>query len=422
MSARSPIDDCVHCGFCLPACPTWISWNEEMDSPRGRIDLARGLRDGRIALTPTVATHFDRCLGCMACLAACPSGVRYNVIIAEARQQVEDSGRRPAMERLRRTVVFALFPYPARLKAFGAVLLLYSRSGLQWLLRHTLFKLFPRLARLEALLPQVSLRQLSSSVPERTPALGAPRARVGLLLGCVQRVFFPEVNEATARVLAAEGCEVVAPRGQGCCGALSFHSGRSGEARRMAQDLIARFEAAGMDTILVNAAGCGSHMKELGELFAGDPQWAPRAAAFAARVKDVTEFLAALPARAERHPLEKRVAYHSPCHHGHAQGIREPPRALLRSIPGLTLLELPDGEQCCGSAGIYNLVEPESAEQIGDRKVEAVLSVKPELLASGNPGCTLQIQRLLRKRGLELPALHPIEILDAAIAGRRGTG
>ncbi len=422
MPARNPIDDCVHCGFCLPACPTWISWNEEMDSPRGRIDLARGLRDGRIAVTGEVAEHFDRCLGCLACVPACPSGVRYGVVLAEARDRVEAAGLRPLGERLRRAVIFGLFPYPARLRALVVLLLAYSKSGLQWLLRHTLLRLFPGVARLEALLPPVSVACLSESVPERTPAAGAPRARVGLLLGCVQRVFFPGVNAATARVLAAEGCEVVAPAGQGCCGALSAHSGRSEEARRLTRQLIATFEAAGVDKVLVNAAGCGSHLKELDHLFAGDAEWAPRAAAFVRKVQDVTEFLAALPPRAERHRLERRVAYHSPCHHGHAQGIREQPRALLASIPGIQLVDLPDGDQCCGSAGVYNLVQPASAEQVGGRKVAAVLSVKPQLLASGNPGCTIQIQRLLRERGVELAAAHPIEILDASIAGRTDPG
>lgn len=422
MPARSPIDDCVHCGFCLPVCPTWISWNEEMDSPRGRIDLARGLRDGRFSMTSEVAEHFDRCLGCMACVPACPSGVRYGVVLAEVRDQVEAAALRPLGERLRRALIFGLFPYPARLRALVVLLLVYSRTGLQWLLRHTVLRLFPRLARLEGLLPPVSFSQLSAAVPERTPAAGAPRARVGLLLGCVQRVFFPGVNAATARVLAAEGCEVVAPALQGCCGALSAHSGRSEEARQLTRQIIATFEAAGVETVLVNAAGCGSHLKELEHLFAGDAEWGPRAAAFSRKVQDVTEFLAALPSRATRHRMEKRVAYHSPCHHGHAQGIREQPKALLASIPGIELVDLPDGEQCCGSAGVYNLVQTASAEQIGNRKVEAVLSVKPQLLASGNPGCTLQIQRLLQERGLKLPAAHPIEILDASIAGRADPG
>jgi glycolate oxidase iron-sulfur subunit len=241
---------------------------------------------------------------------------------------------------------------------------------------------------------------------------------VALLAGCVQRVFFPGVNEATLRVLSAEGCEVLVPRGQGCCGALSIHAGREQEALAFARETIAAFEEDPVDTILVNAAGCGSNMKDYGRLFADQPAWAARAAAFSARVRDITEFLAALPPVAPRRTIRARVAYHDACHLAHAQRIRAEPRLLLIGIPGLELVEIPEGDQCCGSAGIYNLVEPESSEEIGSRKVGNVLSVSPDLLASANPGCTLQIQKLLRQRGKVLPAAHPIEILDASISGR----
>jgi glycolate oxidase iron-sulfur subunit len=240
---------------------------------------------------------------------------------------------------------------------------------------------------------------------------------VALVAGCVQRAFFPGVNDATLRVLSAEGCEVVVPRGQGCCGALSLHSGRLDEAKRFARDLIARFEADPVDAILVNAAGCGSSLKEYGELFAGDGAWRDRAVAFAAKVRDVNEYLATLEPRAPRKPLTLRVAYHDACHLAHAQRVREQPRRLLRTIPGLELLEIPDGEQCCGSAGTYNLFEPASAHEIGLRKVENVQSVRPDMVASANPGCTLQMQAIARERGLSLRAAHPIELLDAAING-----
>ncbi len=417
--ARRPEDDCVHCGFCLPHCPTYVSWGEEMDSPRGRIDLFRAVSDGRLPLDDTVVEHFDRCLGCMGCMTACPSGVRYDEIIESARARIEEHHRRPLADRLHRGLVFALFPYPVRLRVAVFFLFLFRITGLQWLLRRTgLLRLMSkRLAQLEALAPPVAAGDLVARLPAHTAAAGARRLRVGLLAGCVQRAFFPGVNAATVRVLSAEGCEVVVPAGQGCCGALSLHAGREAEALRMAKDLIARFEAAGVDVVAVNAAGCGSSMKEYGRLLAQDPAWAARAAAFSARVKDVHELLAGLEPRARRHPLPARVAYHSSCHLGHAQRLQEPPRSLLRAIPGLELVEVPDGDQCCGSAGVYNLFEVESALEIGRRKAENVLSTQADLLASANPGCTLHIQRMLRGRGIALRAAHPIEILDWSIRG-----
>ncbi|WP_242340673.1 (Fe-S)-binding protein [Anaeromyxobacter sp. SG66] len=412
---RNPADDCVHCGFCLPVCPTWQSWQEEMDSPRGRIDLFQALEDGRVAMSPVVAEHFDRCLGCMACMTACPSGVRYDHVIEAARFRVERELRRAPADRLHRAGVFALFPRPGRLRGAALLLWAWRASGLQRLARRLgLLRFSRRLAALDALAPVVPLRDLLARLPERTPARGARRLRAGLVTGCVQRVFFPGVNAATVRVLAAEGVDVVAPRRQGCCGALSLHVGREAEARRLTRRLIERFEREAIDVVVVNAAGCGSHLKDVGALFEGDP-FEPRARAFAARVKDVTELLAALPPRARRAALRARVAYHSPCHLGHAQRVNEPPRALLRTIPELELVEVPDGEQCCGSAGVYNLVEPEAAVEIGRRKAEAVLSTRATLLASANPGCSLHIRRMLAERGAELPAAHPIELLDRAI-------
>ncbi len=419
---RSPADDCVHCGFCLPHCPTYVSWGAEMDSPRGRIDLFRAVEDGRLALGENVVRHFDRCLGCMGCMTACPSGVRYDVIVEEARARIERTHVRPLPERLHRALVFSLFPHPGRLRLAAAILFLLRVTGLRWALRRTglLRRLSARLAQLEALSPDVRLRHLTSRLPARTPARGDQRLRVGLLAGCVQRVFFPGVNGATVRVLSAEGCEVLVPGAQGCCGALSLHAGREDEAKRMAKDLIARFEAAGVDVVAVNAAGCGSSMKDYARLLAGDPEWAGRAHAFSAKVRDVSELLASLAPRAERHAVAARVAYHSSCHLGHAQRLQEPPRALLRGIPGLELVEVPEPDQCCGSAGVYNLFQVESAVEIGRRKAAHVLSTNAEILASANPGCTLHIERMLRERGASLRAAHPIEILDWSIRGERG--
>ncbi len=417
--ARRPVDDCVHCGFCLPVCPTYVAWGEEMDSPRGRIDLLRAVGQGDIALDPTVATHFDRCLGCMACLGACPSGVRFDSIIWTARVRVEREHRRPLGERMKRAIVFWLFPHPVRLRVAAAGLWLWRVSGLRWLARTSglLRTLLPWAARLDELAPDPGPAPLRPALAGVTPARGERRGRVGLLTGCVQGVFFPGVNEATVRVLAAEGFEVVVPPGQGCCGALSVHAGRDEEARRMARALVELFEACEVETVVTNAAGCGSHLKDLAHLFAGDEAWSARATAFSKRVKDVNELLASVPPRARRHPVVARVAYHSPCHLGHAQGIQAQPRALLQGIPGLELVEIPDPDQCCGSAGVYNLLEAEAADEIGHRKVENLLATKARVVASANPGCTLHMQRLLRRRGLTVAAAHPVEILDASIRG-----
>jgi glycolate oxidase iron-sulfur subunit len=412
MAERKLIDECVHCGFCLPTCPTYVSWGEEMDSPRGRIDLMKALLDGAVAMTPTTVRHFDRCLGCMACVTACPSGVKYDALIEQTRAEVERGHRRGLGERWFRGLVFALFPYPRRLRVAIFFQLLYIYGGIRWLVRTLrLTRLLPRrLRNLEALMPPVTPRHLRARLPARSPARGPRRARVALLAGCVQRAYFPGVNEATVRVLNAEGCDVLIPPGLGCCGALSVHSGREDEARRLARAAIAELERHDVDYIVVNAAGCGSSMKEWGRLLRDE-----RAAAMAAKVRDVTELLASLGAVAPRHPLSMKVVYHDACHLAHAQRVRAQPRALLAAIPGLTIGELPDSDACCGSAGIYNLVEPESSREVGLRKVETVLAAAPEVLVSANPGCTLQMQMLLRERGLSLRTAHPVELLDASI-------
>jgi glycolate oxidase iron-sulfur subunit len=419
MADRRLIDECVHCGFCLPTCPTYQSWGQEMDSPRGRILLMKTLAEGTEQLTPSVVRHFDRCLGCMACMTACPSGVKYEALIEQTRAEVERGHRRPASDRLFRGLIFALFPYPRRLRLAVLGQILYVRSGLRWLVHALrLVSLLPRRLRaLEALMPPVSLRLLRQRLPSLAPATGTRRARVALLPGCVQRVYFPGVNQATLRVLAAEGCEVVIPPELGCCGALSLHAGRDEEARRLARGAIAALERAEVDTVVVNAAGCGSAMKEWGRLLGDDPAWRARAEAMAARVKDVSEFLVALGPAATRHPLPVVLAYHDACHLQHAQRIRAQPRQLLSAIPGVELTELADSDQCCGSAGVYNLLEPDSAREIGQRKVDAVLAAAPRLLVSANPGCTLHLTMLLRERGHSIRTAHPIEVLDASIRG-----
>jgi glycolate dehydrogenase iron-sulfur subunit len=416
---KDPIDDCVHCGFCLPACPTYVSWAQEMDSPRGRIYLMKGLRDRTVSWNPTVAAHFDRCLGCMACVTACPSGVRYDALIESTRASREKAVPRARTDALFRNLIFAFFPYPARLRFAGLVLWVLAALGLRGLVRkwELLRRKAPRFAQIDSLAADLALCDLFRGLPPRTPAVGEKRARVGLVAGCVQRVFFPGVNDATLRVLSAEGCETVVPAGQGCCGALSLHAGRSAEAKAFARALIRTFEDANVDIVVVNAAGCGSSLKEYGRLFDEDPDLRERARAFSSKVRDVCEFLAALPQRAVRHPIDARAAYHDACHLGHAQGVRHEPRKLLAGVPGLTVGEVPRGDQCCGSAGIYNLLEPRAANEIGERKVENILSTTPNLIISANPGCTLHLRNLLRARNVFLPALHPIEVLDRSLRG-----
>jgi glycolate oxidase iron-sulfur subunit len=413
------IADCVHCGFCLPTCPTYALWGEEMDSPRGRIYLMKMGLDG--AAGPSMSTeyagHFDKCLGCMACLTACPSGVQYDKLIEATRAQIERNFPRSLPDRAFRHLLFALFPHPRRLRAASLPLWLYQRSGLRWIVRHTgLLRLLPkRLAAMEALAPPVTLGTFRGKMPEVVPAQGERRGRVGLLLGCVQRVFFRHVNEATARVLSAEGYDVVIPPSQGCCGALMVHAGLEREAMDLARRTIDAFEAAGVDAVVINAAGCGSTMKEYGHLLRDDPKYAGRARAFSGRCRDISEVLADQPPRAPRHPLPLRVAYHDACHLQHAQRVKLQPRQVLATVPGLEVVEVPEGAICCGSAGIYNLVEPQAAQELGERKARHVASVQPAAVVSSNPGCLLQIRAAMEKLGTAVPTYHMIELLDASI-------
>jgi glycolate oxidase iron-sulfur subunit len=408
------IDDCVHCGFCLPTCPTYTLWGEEMDSPRGRIVL---MKEGYEEISPPLVEHLDRCLGCMACVTACPSGVQYDKLLEDARAQLERNFERPPDEQAHRRLVFELFTRPGRLRASAPGLALARALGLDRLaLRPRVRRRAPRLSALLGLAPDTSLKQSLRRLPTHFEAQGEKRGTVALLQGCVQRVFFGHVNEATAGVLAAEGFEVHAPASPRCCGALPLHAGADPEARALAKQTIEELE--GYETVIVNAAGCGSAMKDYGHVLRDEPAWAERAEAFSAKVRDVTEFLADVEPRAERRPLPMRVAYHDACHLAHAQGIRTPPRELLGGIPELELIEPAEWELCCGSAGIYNLIKPEPAAELGERKARNLLDTGAEAVAAANPGCALQIGMHSARLGRELPVLHPMELLARSVDGR----
>jgi glycolate oxidase iron-sulfur subunit len=415
--SREIIDQCVHCGFCLPVCPTYALWNEEMDSPRGRIYLMKLAANGQATINSQWVGHFDTCLGCMACMTACPSGVDYGKLIEATRAQIERKYDRGWLERVYRRLIFGLFTRPDRLRMMRIPLVLYQKSGLRKLVRGSgVSQLLPkRLQAMEALLPELPAGE---EVAEVTPAVGEKRRRVGMLLGCVQREFLPQVNAATARVLAAEGCEVVSPAAQPCCGALLVHAGEEEGALALARHLINVFERAEVDTIVTNAAGCGSNMKEYGHLLRDDPNYADRAKKFSAKCKDVSEVLAELPMGAQRNALRLKVAFHDSCHLQHAQGVRAQPRDLLAVIPELELLEIPEAAICCGSAGIYNLVQPDAAHALGDRKAELIASLDADVVVTGNPGCILQLQASLERAGKRMPVLHTIQLLDASIRGQ----
>jgi glycolate oxidase iron-sulfur subunit len=413
------LDDCTHCGFCLPSCPTYILWGEEMDSPRGRIHLMKLMEEGQVEMTPTLVEHFDSCLGCMGCLTACPSGVQYDKLIEETRSRVETEYPRKPSDRFFRRFIFEVFPHPERLRLLAPFLAMYQRFGLPSVVdRLGVLKLLPsQIAALHMLMPNATRRKIGQRIPERVSARGAPLATVGLLTGCVQRVFFADVNSATVRVLAAEGCEVYAPKAQGCCGALAIHAGREEDAKEHARRLIDTFSREKLDYIAVNAAGCGSSMKEYGYLLRDDPKYATRAAEFASRVRDVNELLVELGPRVPRHRINSKVAYHDACHLAHAQGIRSQPRALLESIPGISIIPIAEQEVCCGSAGIYNLIEPGPAAELGERKARNVIATGTDIVASANPGCTLQIEAHARRLGKPVRVLHPVQLLERAIFG-----
>ncbi|MGA3218860.1 MAG: heterodisulfide reductase-related iron-sulfur binding cluster [Acidimicrobiales bacterium] len=414
---RALVDDCVHCGFCLPTCPTYALWGQEMSSPRGRIHLMSQALAGAPLAGPVTA-HIDSCLSCMGCLSSCPSGVKFDQLVTATRAQIERNVRRPLGERAARALIFGLFPRPRRLRAARAALVAAEATGLRRVLRQPAVAahLPPVVRAMESVAPPCSPYE---RLGRRVPALGPRRGTVAMLTGCVQSVFFSSVNAATARVLAAEGFDVEIPKTQGCCGALSGHAGREDEAIRYAKATIDAFSTAGANQVIVNAAGCGSAMKEYGHLLRDEAAYAGRAEQFAAQVRDLSEFLVEVGPRAHRNPVHATVAYHDACHLAHAQGIRDAPRALLDAIPGLERREIAEAQLCCGSAGVYNLLQPGPARQLGDRKAANVRATGAKVLVTANPGCTMQIQAAAQRRGWSIAAFHLAEVLDASVRGAR---
>ncbi len=397
--------DCVHCGLCLQACPTYLELGTEMDSPRGRIYLMRGLSDGAIGMAPEVARHLDLCLGCRACETACPSGVHYGELIEGVRSFVEERHRRGFVDRWRRRAIEWVFPYPARLRALLLPVRLAQRLGL-----------WPLVVKVVPLAAMIPAGTAAGALPEKSPAAGRERKRVGLLTGCVARVMFAETHQATVRVLTRNGCTVFAPRAQPCCGALSLHGGSREAALSFARGTIDAF-GDDLDAVIANAAGCGAMLRQYGELLASDPVYAERARRFSAKVRDVSEWLAELTIEPPPAVAPIRVTYHDACHLAHAQQVREPPRSLLRAIQGIELVDLPESEVCCGSAGSYNLTEPAMAARLRERKVRNIESTGADCVVTANPGCILHIQAGLSRRGRKISVLHPVEVLDRAYRG-----
>jgi glycolate oxidase iron-sulfur subunit len=399
------VSRCVHCGFCLPACPTYNLLGEEMDSPRGRIILMKSVLEGDLELEDAL-TYIDRCLGCLGCVTACPSGVPYGELLTPFRAHAQDKRQRPFIDRAARGLMLSTIPKPERFR-------LAARAGV---LAKPLQGIMPeRFQAMMELLPDSM--EPAVTLPEITPAEGGRRARVALLVGCVQQVVSPHINQATLRVLARNGVEVVIPPGQGCCGALAMHTGELGMARAQGRRNLDAFPG-DVDAILTNAAGCGSGMKEYALIFKGTDLEA-QAGAFSNRVMDVSVFLDELGLVGQfEFKGDLKLAYHDACHLAHAQGVTAAPRRLLAKIPYLELLAIPEGELCCGSAGTYNIEQPELARQLGERKVQHILSTGAQAVATGNIGCMVQLRTHLASLGQLIPVWHTMEVLDLAYNGR----
>jgi glycolate oxidase iron-sulfur subunit len=379
------------------------------------------INQGEAALTEGTTEHFDSCLGCLACVTTCPSGVQYDQLIAATRPQVERNQPRNLWEKFIRFLIFNLFPYPERLSLFLPLLWFYQVSGLQKLVRAIgILNILPRLAAMESILPQINVKSINKKYPDVIPSQTETRYRVGVILGCVQRLFFDPVNEATVRVLTANGCEVVIPKSQGCCAALPAHQGQEKQAQAIAKQMIDSFGDTDVDYIIINAAGCGHTLKEYHHILADDPEYSGKAKQFVAKVRDIHEFLSEVKLTVDLSPLSTEnltLVYQDACHLLHGQKISLQPRQLLKQIPNIQLKEPIDAALCCGSAGVYNMLQPAIAAELGEQKVTNLLNTGANLIASPNPGCSLQIQKHLQLQGKEMKIMHPIQLLDYAIRG-----
>jgi len=409
---------CIHCGLCLNACPTYRLLNLEADSPRGRIHQMIHVEQGNVPMTESFVDHIDKCLDCRACETACPSGVEYGKLVEYARARIERDYRRPLLSRIARDVVYRrLLPYPKRIATVARLLRFYQCSGLQSLARSTgILKLFG-VDKRERLLPRVDSNFFDNQLGKTFPATGKRRTQVAFFAGCVANVTFAELNAATIRVLTANGCDVVVPDGQLCCGALAAHAGIRDVARELARQNIRAFLLNNVDAIVTNAAGCGSTLKEYDHLFTPDETEYAQAAAFAEKARDVAEFLAALGLSAPIKALPLRVTYQDSCHLLHGQKVREAPRKLLRAIPGLDLVELPQSDLCCGSAGVYNVTQTEASLELLAEKMRYASGTWAQVIATSNPGCLLQMRAGAEIHHTNQQVLHVIELLDQAITG-----
>jgi glycolate oxidase iron-sulfur subunit len=407
------LDRCVHCGLCLNACPTYRELGLEMDSPRGRVYQMVKVASGAMPVGPSYIQHLDLCLACRACETACPSGVQYGRLIEAARAQIETAQHRPLPARLLRGLVFDRLLVSRRwMRMAGNLLYFYQASGLRKLVRAT-----GLLGALEPLTPAAERPFFFHNIGKTFPAEGTKRFRVAFLAGCIANVCFARLNEATVRVLRRNGCEVVVPAGQTCCGALHVHSGLPEEARRLARRNIDAVSGFDYDAIITNAAGCGSTLKEYHDLLAGDPAYAERAARFSGLLKDVNEFLGSIELNREMRPLNTSVTYQDSCHLAHGQRVRLQPRRLLEAVPGLEFREMPLADQCCGSAGIYNVVQREMADAVLRKKMGCINSTGAQIIATANPGCMLQLRAGAARYGRGQRVAHVVELLDEAYSG-----